>query len=173
MSDKGRILYIIVDVDGVMTDAGIIYDEKGNELKKFCARDAAGFWALQKAGIIVLVVTGRECTATTRRMKDLGVEQVFQNIRDKKKFLIDYIQKHNINKENIAYLGDDLNDFPSMQLCGYVFAPADACDEIKKIADYVSPVQGGRGVVRSVAEHILKEDNSWDEIIKEVYGIGI
>ena len=76
--------YIVIDVDGVMTDAGIYYDENGNEYKKFCTRDAAGFWALKQAGIKVIVITGRECEATRRRMTELGVDSLFQNINNKK-----------------------------------------------------------------------------------------
>lgn len=167
------IRFIVIDVDGIMTDAGIYYDEKGNELKKFCTRDAAGFFALKRADIKVLVVTGRECAATRRRMTELGVDNLFQNIRNKKEFLEKYIDENHIKKENIAYIGDDLNDLPSMSLCGFVAVPADACSEIKKLADYISPIEGGKGVVRDIAEYILKERHIWMQMIKEVYGIGI
>ncbi len=165
--------YIVIDVDGVMTDAGIYYDENGNEYKKFCTRDAAGFWALKQAGIKVIVVTGRECEATRRRMTELGVDSLFQNIKNKKEFLEKYITENNIDKETLAYIGDDLNDLPSMSLCGFKLTPIDACSEIKRIADYISPIEGGRGVVRDVAEYVLKARNIWEQIITEVYGIGV
>ncbi|MCI9633572.1 MAG: HAD hydrolase family protein [Ruminococcus sp.] len=156
-----------------MTDAGIYYDENGNEYKKFCTRDAAGFWALKQAGIKVIVVTGRECEATRRRMTELGVDSLFQNIKNKKEFLEKYITENNIDKETLAYIGDDLNDLPSMSLCGFKLTPIDACSEIKRIADYISPIEGGRGVVRDVAEYVLKARNIWEQIITEVYGIGV
>lgn len=165
--------YIVIDVDGVMTDAGIYYDENGNEYKKFCTRDAAGFWALKQAGIKVIVITGRECEATRRRMTELGVDSLFQNIKNKKEFLEKYITENNIDKETLAYIGDDLNDLPSMSLCGFKLTPIDACSEIKRIADYISPIEGGRGVVRDVAEYVLKARNIWEQIITEVYGIGV
>lgn len=167
------IKYIVIDVDGVMTDTGIYYDENGNEYKKFCTRDAAGFWTLKQAGIKVIVITGRECEATRRRMTELGVDNLFQNIKNKKEFLGKYITENNIEKETLAYIGDDLNDLPSMSLCGFISTPIDACSEIKRIADYISPIEGGRGVVRDVAEHILKARNIWEQIISEVYEIGV
>ena len=173
MANVNDIMYIVIDVDGVMTDAGIYYDEHGNELKKFCTRDAAGFWALKRAGVEVLVITGRECYATRRRMKEIGVDNLFQNVKDKRTFLSKYMDENKIKKENIAYIGDDLNDYPSMQLCGFVYAPADSCNEIIQIADYISSVKGGSGVVRDVAEYILKEKGIWERMIAEVYGIGV
>ena len=78
---KRIVKYWVVDVDGTMTDAGIYYDEKGNEIKKFCTKDAAGFFAAQAVGMKVIILTGRECAATTRRMQDLKVDFLFQNIK--------------------------------------------------------------------------------------------
>lgn len=173
MSIIDDIKYIVIDVDGVMTDAGIYYDNNGNEQKKFCTRDAAGFWALKKAGIVIIVITGRECDATLRRMTELGITSLYQNIKDKKSFLSTYMEKHKIGKNNIAYIGDDLNDYSSMQLCGFISAPKDACAEIKEIADYISPIKGGSGVVRDVAEYILKGKGLWKKMITGIYGIGI
>lgn len=170
MSD---IKLIVIDVDGTMTDAGIYYDENGNELKKFCTRDAAGFFAAHQVGMKIMVLTGRECAATTRRMNELKVEYIYQNVINKAEFLKKFMEENCIIKEELCYIGDDLNDLPSMKLAGYVGCPADSCIEIKQIADYISSVNGGCGAVRDVIEHILRGKNLWDSAISCVYDIGV
>ena len=92
------IKYLIIDVDGTMTDAGIYYDDHGNELKKFCTRDAAGFFAAKQAGIKIMVLTGRECQAVTRRMTELKVDFLYQNIKEKASFLQKFIAENKIRK---------------------------------------------------------------------------
>lgn len=173
LETKRIIEYIVIDVDGTLTDAGIYYDEHGNELKKFCTKDAAGFFAAKNVGIMTMILTGRECAATLRRMQELKVDYVVQNVKDKVSYLRTFMAEHNICREQIAYIGDDLNDLPPMQLVGYVACPADSCKEILAIADYVSPVKGGSGAVRDVVEHILIESGEWQSAINNVYGIGI
>ena len=171
MSDFTKIKYWIVDVDGTMTDAGIYYDEHGNEIKKFCTKDAAGYFAARQVGMTIVVITGRECEATRRRLIELGVEEIYQNIKDKKEFLQQYMYDKRISKEEMAYIGDDLNDLPSMKLVGYVACPEDACSEIKDIADYVSPVCGGHGAVRDCIENVLRKRGLWTQAVQIVYGI--
>lgn len=165
--------YLVLDVDGTMTDGGIYYDEYGNELKKFNTRDAAGIFAALSAGIEVLVVTGRECKATEKRMKELGVKLLFQNIKDKTSFLQGFMIEHNVKKQELGYIGDDLNDFKPMQLAGFVACPCDGCDEIKEIADYVSSLRGGEGVVRDVIMYLLRPSGKWSDCVSRVYKIGI
>lgn len=170
---KRKLEYLVIDVDGTMTDAGIYYDENGNELKKFCTKDAAGFFAAHNVGIKIMVLTGRECAATTRRMKEMKVDYLYQNIKDKSAFLTDFMTENNIAKEQIGYIGDDLNDLSPMVLTGFVGCPADSCVEVREIADYVSSVKGGYGAVRDVIEHILRESGEWDTAVSQVYGIGV
>lgn len=165
--------YLVIDVDGTMTDGGIYYDENGNETKKFCTKDAAGFFAAHQTGIKIMVITGRECKATTRRMTEMKVEYLCQNVKDKVSFLKDFMEENSIDKEEVGYIGDDLNDLPSMKLCGFVGCPADACEDVKSIADYVSMVKGGYGAVRDIIEHMLKENGEWEAAISSVYGIGV
>ncbi len=169
MTDLKQIKYWILDVDGTMTDGSIYYDEHGNEWKKFNTRDAAGFFALHFAGMKIVVLTGRECRATERRMKELEVDYIFQNIKDKDVFLRDFMQKNCLAKEQTAYICDDLNDLKALSLTGFVACPADACEEILKRADYVSEVKGGQGVIRDVAKYVLMERNEWNSMIKERY----
>lgn len=167
-----RIKYLVVDVDGTMTDSGIYYDENGNELKKFCVKDGAGFFAAHRVGIKIIVLTGRECAATTRRMKDINVRYLFQNVKKKAAFLKSFMDENKIQKEELGYIGDDLNDYPAMKLAGYIGCPADSCQEVKKIADYVSNVKGGYGAVRDVIKHLLQESGEWEKAISDVYGMG-
>ncbi len=169
---KGKIRYIVVDVDGTLTDAGIYYDEHGNELKKFCTKDAAGFFAAHAVGLKIIVLTGRRCAATTRRMRELKVDHLFQDIVDKADYLKRFMEENGIEKEGLAYIGDDLNDLPAMQLAGYIGCPADSCQEVIRIADFVSTKNGGSGAVRDVIEHYLRETKKWDDAIVGAYGIG-
>lgn len=167
-----QIKYLVIDVDGTLTDAGIYYDEKGNELKKFCTKDAAGFFAAHQVGIKIMILTGRECAATTRRMTEMKVDFLVQNIKDKIAYLNDFIRKENTSYEDIGYLGDDLNDFRAMRLAGFAGCPQDACEEVKQICDYVSGVRGGHGAVRDIISYILKQRGEWERAVSEIYGAG-
>lgn len=165
--------YLVIDVDGTMTDAGIYYDEHGNELKKFCTKDAAGFFAAHRTGIKIMVLTGRGCAATARRMEEMKVKYLCQNVRDKAKYLKNFMEKNGIKKEELGYIGDDLNDLPPMRLAGFVGCPSDSCREILAIADYISPIKGGYGAVRDVIEHLLRKSGEWDQTIEDVFSTGI
>lgn len=168
-----EIKYLVIDVDGTMTDAGIYYDEHGNETKKFCTKDAAGFFAAHQVGMKILVLTGRECYAVTRRMQEMKVDYLVQNIKDKVRYLTEFMQEHQISKADLAYLGDDLNDLGGMKLAGFVGCPADACEEIKAVSDYVSEVKGGYGAVRDIISHLLKLRGEWESAVEKIYGCGI
>lgn len=168
-----KIKYLVIDVDGTMTDAGIYYDEHGNELKKFCTKDAAGFFAAHQAGMEILVLTGRKCAATTRRMTEMKVDYLVQNCKDKVRYLNQFMEEKGITRDELGYLGDDLNDLPGMQLCGFTGCPADACTEIKEYADYVASVKGGEGAVRDIIEYMLRVRDEWDWCVNRVYGIGV
>lgn len=165
-----KIKYLVLDVDGTLTDSGVIYDDNGNELKRFSTKDGTGFYLAHLAGIQIIVLTGRECKATTRRMEELKAEYIFQNVTKKADFLSDFMKEHGIMKEEIAYMGDDLNDYNSMLLCGFVGCPLESAPEVKDIADYVSPVRAGYGAMRDVVEHILMERGDREEIIKLAIG---
>lgn len=168
-----KIKYLVIDVDGTMTDAGIYYDEHGNELKKFCTKDAAGYFAAKQAGIKLMVLTGRECQATTRRMQEMKFDYVVQNIKDKSAYLSEFMSANGLTREEVGFIGDDLNDLPPMKLCGFVGCPADACEEVREYADYVAKVKGGSGAVRDVIFAMLKVRGDWEQAVAEVYGIGI
>lgn len=166
---KKKIKWLVIDVDGTMTDGGIYYGAEENELKKFNTKDAAGIFVAHQAGINLVVLTGRKCMATERRMRELKIEYLFQGVKDKAQFLKQFVQKKEITYEEIGYIGDDLNDLAPMQMVGYIGCPADSCNEVKKIADYISKVNGGEGAVRDIIAHILMEYGEWEENVKIVY----
>jgi len=168
-----KIKYLILDIDGTLTDGGVYYDETGNEIKKFCTKDGTGIILAIAAGITPVVLTGRECAATSRRMKELGVNSLYQGVRNKVEWIGNWMNENGISKEQVGYIGDDINDYSSMKLCGFVACPADSEEDIMEISDYVSKVSGGYGVVRDVVRYILKKENLWEEIIKKAYGAGI
>lgn len=173
MSKWSSIKYLVIDVDGTMTDAGIYYDEHGNELKKFCTKDAAGFFAAKKAGIKILVLTGRECAATARRMGEMKVDFLVQNCKTKVPYLEEFLREQGASWEELGYLGDDLNDLAGMRKSGFSGCPVDACEEVKAQADYVSTVKGGYGAVRDIIEHMLRERGEWEKVTVQIYGIGV
>ena len=168
-----KIKFLVIDVDGTMTDAGIYYDEHGNELKKFCTKDAAGYFAAKRAGIKLMVLTGRECQATTRRMQEMKMDYVVQNIKDKASYLTQFMQENGLSREEVGFIGDDLNDLPPMKLCGFVGCPADACDEVRECADYIAKAKGGCGAVRDVIFAMLKVRGEWEQAVAQVYGIEV
>ncbi len=168
-----RLKYMILDIDGTLTDGGVYYDDTGNELKKFCTKDGTGIILTKAAGITPVVLTGRECAATTRRMTELGVTALYQGVKNKVEWLEKWMDTNGITKDQVGYIGDDVNDLGPMRLCGYVACPADAIEEVKEIADYVASVNGGQGVVREVIKHLLIEDGSWKEVLNKAYGAGV
>ena len=168
-----KLRYIFLDVDGTLTDGGVYYDDTGNEIKKFCTKDGTGIQLAKMAGIVPVVLTGRECKATSRRMNELGVSHIYQNVKDKKEFLQEWITEHKVCSSDIGYIGDDVNDIASMRLCGFVACPSDAVDDVKDIADYISNINGGYGVVRDVVKYILMNPGSWNEVLNSTYNCGI
>lgn len=162
--------HLVIDVDGTLTDAGVYYDEHGNEMKKFCTRDGAAFFAMKSVGVELIILTGRECAATLRRMTELKADIIKQNVKDKAAWLESYMTENGINKDNIGFIGDDLNDYQAMQLCGFKACPADAAKEIKEICNYISSVPGGHGAVRDICEHILTIESKYNELLA-YYGV--
>ena len=169
MKDLKSIKLLVIDVDGTMTDAGIYYDEHGNELKKFCTKDAAGFFAARAVGIQTMVLTGRECEAVGRRLSELKVDYLYQNVKNKRDFLETFLEERQMSREQVGYIGDDLNVLPAMELAGYSACPKDACGEILAAVDYVSSKEGGHGAVRDVIEHILTQCGTWKKAVRMIY----
>ncbi len=169
VADVSAIRCLVVDVDGTLTDGGIYYDDSGNEFKKFSTRDGGGFLAARQAGLKLMSLTGRESFAVSRRLKEFTFDVIEQNVADKTKRLDALMQEHGLISENIAYIGDDLNDLAAMRLCGFVGCPADACPEVRAEAHYIAPRKGGEGAVRDVVEFLLRARGQWDEVVRAVY----
>lgn len=167
------IRYLIIDIDGTLTDGGVYYDNTGNEFKKFCTKDGTGIIITCSAGIMPIVLTGRECKATIRRMTELGVTNINQNVKNKAEWIRTWMTEKAIKKEDVGYIGDDVNDLGSMRLCGFVACPADAIEEVKKVADYIATVDGGFGVIRDVIKHILKNEGMWETVLNKAYCTGV
>lgn len=162
-----QVKYIVLDVDGTMTDGSVYYDSLGNEFKRFNIKDGLIIKSASEIGMTFVVLTGRKSVIVEKRMNELDVSYVFQGITDKKVFLQKFFSDINIPLEHVAYIGDDLNDMAAMDICGFVACPQDAATEIKEIADYIAKNCGGQGAVREIVEYILKEQNMWEYIVEK------
>lgn len=143
------------DVDGVLTDAGMYYGESGEELKKFHTRDGMGIKLLQAEGVMIAIITREQTKIVARRAKKLGITEVFQGAKDKVSVLTHLAEKFNIPFEQMAYMGDDVNDVAALQTVGYAAAPADCVDQVRQVVHYICQKNGGEGVVREVIDMIL------------------
>ena len=161
-----RIKMLILDIDGVMTDGRIIYDDKGNELKCFNVLDGMGLVLLSKAKIKVALITAKGAKSVLRRGADIGAVEIKQNAKDKLKPYRQILKKHKLNNADICFIGDDLVDLPIMRQAGLAVAVAGACSEVKKAACYITKKEGGKGAVREVIEIILRAQNKWRSVIK-------
>ena len=146
---------LITDVDGVMTDGGIIYDNLGNESKKYNVKDGLIVQHLRKAKFLVGAITGRSSQVVENRCEELKFDFHYHGIRDKGKKLAEVLETMEVALEEVAYIGDDLNDLPILCNVGLAISPADALPYVKTYAHYVSPLSGGQGVFREVADILL------------------
>jgi 3-deoxy-D-manno-octulosonate 8-phosphate phosphatase (KDO 8-P phosphatase) len=161
-----QIKVLLLDVDGVLTDGGIIYDDNGMETKVFNVRDGLGIRLLMKAGIQVGVVTGRSSKALNHRCKNLGIDHIFDGLDDKGVVLDVVFKRTGVPPEEIAFVGDDLPDLVLMKKVGLSIAVKNAHETVVKNADAVTKCEGGAGAVREICEAILKARGIWDSIIK-------
>ena len=155
---------LLLDVDGVMTDGGIIYDGNGVEIKVFNVKDGHGIKMLQRHGIEVGIITGRTSPVVDLRAKELGIEMLYQGALKKVECYNDVKLKTGLTDSQIAYVGDDVIDVPVMRRVIFAAAPSDALIEARKAAHYVTSCGGGRGAVREVCDLILKGRGLWDEV---------
>ncbi|GLI54409.1 MULTISPECIES: D-glycero-beta-D-manno-heptose 1-phosphate adenylyltransferase [Thermodesulfovibrio] len=162
-----NIKFLILDVDGVLTSGGIILDNENNELKIFNVRDGHGLVMLHKSGINLAVITGRHSKALERRMKELGIAEVYQGTREKLKIFNEIVEKYNLKKEEIAAMGDDIIDLSILDRVGLSVCPQDAHEEVKKRVNYVTEQKAGQGAVRELCDIILKAKGLWDKFVDE------
>ena len=143
------------DVDGVLTDAGMYYAESGDEWKKFNARDGMGLKLLQKAGIITAIVTQERTKLVTRRAEKLAIPELHQGVLDKLSLVREMAARYGLTLSQVAYIGDDVNDFETLKVVGFSAAPADGMPQVAAVVDYVCQMKGGEGAVREIIEMIL------------------
>lgn len=160
-----NIKFVILDVDGVLTDGSIILDNEGNEIKSFHVRDGHGIKMLIRAGIHVALITGRSSKVVERRARELGITEVFQKCYDKRNAYRQLSKKYSLDDHEVAYIGDDIVDIPLLQKVGLPVVVADSDDEVKSSALMVTEKRGGRGAVREVCDFILKAKGRWQAII--------
>ncbi len=156
---------LLLDVDGVMTDGGIIYDASGVETKRFNVRDGHGIKMLQRYGIQVGIITGRTSIVVDLRARELGIELVYQGALKKLESYEDVKARTGLDDTRIAYMGDDIIDVPVMRRVAFAASPQDGLDEVRAVAHYVASRSGGRGAVREVCDLILKGRGVWDEVV--------
>jgi len=162
-----KIKLLILDVDGVLTDGGIIFDSLDREIKVFHVRDGHGIKLLQSAGIIVCIITGRNSDVVSRRAKELSIGDVFQGAKNKADAFEKIKSHYGFSDNEIACMGDDINDIPLFKRVGLPIAVNDSAEELKVYAKYITSKVGGKGAVREVCELILKAQGRWQSIIDE------
>lgn len=148
---------VAFDVDGVLTDGSLTFDENGHEYKNFNAKDGQGIVNLHKAGIITAIITARNNGTVEHRAKNLNITELHQGSKNKIETLESIMKKYNINFEEIAYMGDDLPDICILEKVHLKGCPNDAVDEVKEVANFISSKNGGRGAVREFCDYILKK----------------
>jgi 3-deoxy-D-manno-octulosonate 8-phosphate phosphatase (KDO 8-P phosphatase) len=156
---------LLLDVDGVLTDGRLIYDGMGREYKAFHIHDGQGIVLLQRAGIKVGFLSGRISSAVKVRAKELGIWLIRQKVVDKGNALKAICKRGRMEEEEVCYMGDDLIDLPAFGRVGLAVAVADAAEELKSCAHYITRKRGGQGAVRELCELILKAQGKWQEAI--------
>ncbi|HCG91173.1 MAG TPA: HAD family hydrolase [Dehalococcoidia bacterium] len=159
MTTTNNIALFITDVDGTLTDGGMYYSSQGEVMKKFNTKDAVGLRLLQEQGIIIAIITGEDSDIVRARALKLKIQHVYCGIYDKLAILNSLCEQLNIDSQNVAYVGDDLNDTEIMKAVGLSFAVGDAEKTIKEIAHINLERLGGYGAVREAANYILEHHN--------------
>jgi len=156
-----RIRLLVLDVDGVLTDGGLVYGASGEETKRFHVHDGLALVAARRAGLQVAVLSSRASAAVTRRMSELGVAEIHQGVTDKAQALEALRERLGLRAAEVAVMGDDLPDLPAMGCAGLALAPANAVAEVKRAAHWVARRRGGDGAVREAVEMLLKARRAW------------
>ncbi|MEZ4972103.1 MAG: HAD-IIIA family hydrolase [Cyclobacteriaceae bacterium] len=157
---------IFFDVDGVLTDGKIIYDDTGRELKHFNVKDGQIIGHLKKSGIVVGAISGRDSAAVAKRCNELQMDFCHQGILNKAEVFQKLIDYHKLKKKEVIYIGDDINDLGVMQLAGISACPIDAPVYVREVVDVVTKSRGGEGVLREIADLVLAAKGILSKILK-------
>lgn len=161
-----NIRLLLLDVDGVMTDGGIVYTDRGEEIKKFNSRDGLGLRLLMDAGLLAGIVTGRKSKVLHHRCNNLGIDLIFEGTMEKAGVLEPVQQATGLPAAQIAFMGDDLVDLPLMKRVGLAIAVADAHETVLAHAHMITTAKGGAGAVREACEAILQANGLWEKAIE-------
>jgi 3-deoxy-D-manno-octulosonate 8-phosphate phosphatase (KDO 8-P phosphatase) len=165
-----RIKLLLMDCDGVLTDGRLTLLPDGDEQKSFHARDGHGIVLLHRAGLKSGIISGRSSSFVQRRARELGIEYVLQGCLDKIKDFEELLAQAAVSENEVAFIGDDVTDIPLMQRSELAVAVADAAEETRSVAHYVTRLPGGHGAVREVVELILKAQGRWAELMRRYVG---
>lgn len=157
---------LILDVDGVLTDGRLFFDENGTEYKCFHARDGHGIKLLRQTGVEVAVISGRKSRSVVLRMENLGIEHVYQGHENKIAAFQEVLAKVDLTAEHVAYVGDDLLDVPVMRRAGFAVAVSDANFAVKQYADWCTETAGGLGAVREVCDLIMQSQGTFESVLQ-------
>ena len=157
LNDKiSKIKIVLTDIDGVLTDGGLYYTDEGLVMKKFFVRDGMGAVLLKENGLEVGILSSDKSEIATARGKRLNLELVYYGVKDKRQVLDEICFLRNVKMENLAFIGDDVNDIEALKAVGLSACPKDAVESVGSIVDYVCKKEGGRGAFRELADLILK-----------------
>ncbi|WP_194778208.1 KdsC family phosphatase [Pararhodonellum marinum] len=162
---------VLTDIDGVWTDAGMYYDQTGNEWKKFNTSDSAGVIFCRHLDIEVGIITGEDTAIVARRAKKLKIELVKQGVANKLELVASLCKDKGIGLKEVAYIGDDLGDMALLQAVGWSAAPANASSYVKELVQYITEKKGGEGAFREFVEWILDKEADFSKVIGEITGI--
>jgi 3-deoxy-D-manno-octulosonate 8-phosphate phosphatase (KDO 8-P phosphatase) len=157
---------LVLDVDGVLTDGTVAVNADGSETKFFNAQDGHGIRLWRRAGLKIAVISGTISPGVTHRAEKLGADYVFQDCHYKLPVLQKLVEDLGLSPQQVACIGDDLPDLPMLRYVGFAAAVANAVDEVKQHANYVTSRPGGKGAVREVIELILKASDNWQNLMK-------
>lgn len=164
-----KVKLLILDVDGVLTDGRITYASDGTEAKSFNVKDGHGIKLAQRAGIQIALLSGRASEAVTRRARELEIEMVYQRALKKGEAYKQILAQAALRDADVAYVGDDVVDIPVLQRVGFPVAVANAADEVRHEAVWVTKTPGGHGAVRETIELILQAQGRWDRVLARYY----
>ena len=164
-----KIKLLLLDVDGVLTDGRIIYDSQGNELKAFDVKDGHGLKMVQRAGIKVGIITGRNSAVVSRRAQELGIDILYQGALRKLEPYLEILSGQDLLDEQVAYVGDDIVDLPILSRVGFSATVADAVPDVLSFVDYVATRPGGGGAVREICDLLLRASGQWDKITRRYF----
>ncbi len=159
-----KINQLILDVDGVLTDGTLYFDNNGSEIKAFNVQDGHGIKLWMRAGNSIAIITGRQSDALMHRCSELGIKAVYQNAKNKIEILNEYISENNVKPLEICYMGDELVDIPVFRKVGLAVAVDNAVPEAIENADLITEKTGGKGAVRETIDFLLKQKGQWKTV---------